>query len=237
MNCAQFNYDGGDCSGSSGSSTESDCTNGIDDDQDSLTDCNDSDCASDPACQSSGSSCNTGYIEDCNGICLPQGWQGDGICDHNPNADAYSAFGAYSLMCPAMNWDDGDCPDNTGCAPGEIVDCNGNCTSESTLGSGTCDAEFDVRLGTTTTTTVNQYFRRKMTQRVLFVCLGNICRSPQRRGDAALVKRTQHHSVCRLCRYQCLPCWRKGRQTVSNRSQSTRHSFAQSSTEVYRGRL
>ena len=143
LNCAQFNYDGGDCSGSSGSSTESDCTNGIDDDQDSLTDCNDSDCASDPACQSSGSSCNTGYIEDCNGICLPQGWQGDGICDHNPNADAYSAFGAYSLMCPAMNWDDGDCPDNTGCAPGEIVDCNGNCTSESTLGSGTCDAEFD----------------------------------------------------------------------------------------------
>ena len=46
-------------------------------------------------------------------------------------------------MCSAMNWDDGDCPDNGACYSGEIIDCDGNCTSESTLGTGTCDPEFD----------------------------------------------------------------------------------------------
>ena len=205
--------DGSDASSSgSGSTTptsETDCTDGMDEDQDGSTDCDDSDCASDPACQSSSggcsssevidcngncapnywvgdgscddgaylysgnyinldcaqhnyddgdcatssgggstgggssSNCSSSQIEDCNGLCIPASFLGDGICDHNPNPGATSTFGAYSLMCSAMNWDDGDCPDNGACYSGEIIDCDGNCTSESTLGTGTCDPEFD----------------------------------------------------------------------------------------------
>ncbi len=142
LDCALHNYDDGDCAGSTGG-TETDCSDGQDDDQDGFIDCNDSDCSTDPACQNSSSNCGANEIEDCNGICLPAGWFGDGICDHNPNPSTTSTYGNYSLMCSALNWDDGDCPNNNTCATGEIIDCNGNCTSESTLGTGTCDAEFD----------------------------------------------------------------------------------------------
>lgn len=145
LDCALHNYDNGDCTGSggSGTTTESDCTDGVDNDQDGLTDCNDSDCTYDPACQSSSSNCSAYEVEDCNGICLPAGWVGDGVCDHNPNPSTSSVYGNYSLMCAALNWDDGDCPNNNTCSTGEIIDCDGNCTSESTLGTGTCDPEFD----------------------------------------------------------------------------------------------
>lgn len=209
-----------DCDGSDAStgggggtttpSSESDCSDGVDEDQDGVTDCDDSDCASDAACQSTGgggstggctssevvdcngncapaywvgdgscddgaysyggnqidldcathnndggdcatssggggstSNCGANEVEDCNGICLPASWHGDGICDHNPNPNSGSVYGGYSLMCSALNWDNGDCTDNSSCASGEVIDCNGQCTSESTLGTGTCDAAFD----------------------------------------------------------------------------------------------
>lgn len=143
LDCALYNYDDGDCAATP--STESDCTDGYDDDQDGSIDCDDTDCANDSACQSSGggSNCGANEVEDCNGICLPASWHGDGICDHNPNPSATSTYGGYSLMCPALNWDNGDCGDSSSCSPGEVIDCDGNCTSDSTLGTGTCDSAFD----------------------------------------------------------------------------------------------
>ena len=143
LDCALYNNDDGDCTSGGGSTnptTETDCTNFIDDDGDGDIDCDDSDCASDSACQSS-SSCSSFEVEDCNGICLPSSWMGDGICDHSPNGTG--VYGAYSLMCSTANWDDGDCPTNASCSAGQIEDCSGNCVSESSLGDGTCDASLD----------------------------------------------------------------------------------------------
>ena len=111
-------------------------------------DCDGSDASTGGGSSGSGSTggCANNEIEDCNGTCLPAGWFGDGICDHHPNPNTNSVYGNYSLMCAALNWDNGDCPNNSSCATGEIIDCNGNCTSESTLGTGTCDSEFDCQI-------------------------------------------------------------------------------------------
>jgi hypothetical protein len=56
-------------------STESNCTDGIDEDCDSYTDRDDSDCTGDPACPDclpKGEAC-TENIECCSGKCLPSG--------------------------------------------------------------------------------------------------------------------------------------------------------------------
>ncbi len=170
LDCAQHNYDDGDCAVSTPTSEtsctngvdddqdgltdcadsdcafdsacqpETNCTNGVDDDQDGLTDCDDSDCASDAACQTS-SSCSSTQIEDCNGICVPATWLGDGVCDYSPNGTG--TYGSYSLMCSALNWDNNDCPTSSACNFAEVEDCYGNCTPDFWLGDGQCDPEFD----------------------------------------------------------------------------------------------
>ena len=50
--------------------------------------------------------CTPGLIEDCNGICGPEGWLGDGFCDDG----SYEYNGNFIFFnCEELNNDDGDC--------------------------------------------------------------------------------------------------------------------------------
>ena len=50
--------------------------------------------------------CSPGLIEDCNGICGPEGWLGDGFCDDG----SYDFNGDYIFFnCEEFNNDEGDC--------------------------------------------------------------------------------------------------------------------------------
>ena len=50
--------------------------------------------------------CTTGLIEDCNGICAPESWLGDGFCDDG----SYEYNGNQIFFdCEEFNNDDGDC--------------------------------------------------------------------------------------------------------------------------------
>jgi hypothetical protein len=111
-----------DCDGSDATSTpthpstETSCTNGIDDDQDGSIDCGDSDCANNSACTSTTPSTETNCI---NGVDDDQ----DGSVDCN----------------------DSDCANNsacntpTTCPNGQTSDCHGLCVPTSWLGDGVCD--------------------------------------------------------------------------------------------------
>lgn len=55
---------------------------------------------------SSGSGCETGQIEDCNGNCAPENWVGDGSCDNGNYS--YNGNVIY-LYCAELNYDGGDC--------------------------------------------------------------------------------------------------------------------------------
>jgi hypothetical protein len=148
-----------DCDGSDAStgggggtttpSSESDCSDGVDEDQDGLTDCDDSDCASDAACQSTGGGGSTGgcsstEVVDCNGNCAPAYWVGDGSCD-----DGAYAYGGnqIDLDCATHNNDGGDCATSSGggggstsnCGANEVEDCTGTCLPSSWQGDGICD--------------------------------------------------------------------------------------------------
>ena len=50
--------------------------------------------------------CTPGLIEDCNGICAPAGWLGDGFCDDG--AYQYNGNDVY-FNCEEFNNDNGDC--------------------------------------------------------------------------------------------------------------------------------
>jgi len=55
----------------------------------------------------SGSACDPGEIEDCDGVCAPADWIDDGYCDDG----SYSYGGeAIHLDCAEYEWDGGDCP-------------------------------------------------------------------------------------------------------------------------------
>ena len=50
--------------------------------------------------------CSPGLIEDCNGICAPQQWLGDGFCD-----DGTYEYNGNPIFfnCEEFNNDNGDC--------------------------------------------------------------------------------------------------------------------------------
>jgi hypothetical protein len=99
-------------------------------------------------------------VLDCNGICAPVDWLGDGWCDDGayaiyPSEEAYNNYQDCSynggencdqyltpinLYCSELNFDEGDCEViDEGCTPGLIEDCNGICAPAGWLGDGFCD--------------------------------------------------------------------------------------------------
>ena len=57
-------------------------------------------------CEAIDEGCTPGLIEDCNGICAPQGWLGDGFCDDG----SYEYNGNPIFFdCEEFDFDNGDC--------------------------------------------------------------------------------------------------------------------------------
>jgi len=57
-------------------------------------------------CEAIDEDCTPGLIEDCNGICAPAGWLGDGFCDDG----SYEYNGnPIFFNCEEFNFDNGDC--------------------------------------------------------------------------------------------------------------------------------
>ena len=57
-------------------------------------------------CEAIDEDCTPGLIEDCNGICAPQGWLGDGFCDDG----SYEYNGNPIFFdCEEFDFDNGDC--------------------------------------------------------------------------------------------------------------------------------
>jgi|GEM_PF-1967118 len=78
-----------------------------------------------------GENCPEDYIMDCNGICAPYSWIGDGYCD-------VGQWGAF-LYCDGGSWDGGDCGS---CSDlNEVQDCNGDCWPYDVIGDGWCDED------------------------------------------------------------------------------------------------
>ena len=75
------------------------------------------------------STCTVGHISDCNSICAPVYWLGDGTCDNGTNTyDGYS----IDFDCATNSYDNGDCnvspvwPDYDSDGYNSSVDCNDN---------------------------------------------------------------------------------------------------------------
>ena len=57
-------------------------------------------------CEAIDEDCSPGLIEDCNGICAPLQWLGDGFCDDG----SYSYNGnPIFFNCEEFDFDNGDC--------------------------------------------------------------------------------------------------------------------------------
>mgnify|MGYP001264342233 CR=1 FL=1 len=57
-------------------------------------------------CEAIDEDCTPGLIEDCNGICAPQGWLGDGFCDDG--SYEYNGNPVF-FNCEEFDFDNGDC--------------------------------------------------------------------------------------------------------------------------------
>ena len=143
--CAETGFDGGDCSGgetggglnNNPEDTDSECSDGTDNDGDFLTDCEDPSCADAAPCVSGtgggNGTCPAGEISSCSGAtCWDESELGNGECN---------SF----LDCAETNFDGGDCVAGSGgggtdCPVGEVPSCSGlTCWDEAKLGDGTCD--------------------------------------------------------------------------------------------------
>ena len=109
LDCAETNFDGGDCLGggtggglnNNPEDTDTECSDGADNDGDFLTDCDDPSCSDATPCVSQmsggGGSCDPGEIESCSGAtCWDETELGDGVCN-------------TFLNCAQYNFDEGDC--------------------------------------------------------------------------------------------------------------------------------
>ena len=87
--------------------------------------------------------CYTDYMMDCNGICAPANWLGDGLCDDLEKDGTYDSF-VYN--CSELGYDGGDClHSDSGCYGGHVSDCRGLhvvCVPETWIGDGECDIQF-----------------------------------------------------------------------------------------------
>lgn len=77
------------------------------------------------------SSCEEGYILDCNNNCHPSNWIGDAVCDNGIET-------ASDFLCEQFNWDEDDCGISS-CGEGMVYDCNSNCVAIFYLGDGNCN--------------------------------------------------------------------------------------------------
>jgi hypothetical protein len=126
--------DGSDATSTSAPTSESNCSDGVDDDQDGQTDCADSDCSADPACTSSSGGCAAGELLDCSGNCSFSAYLGDGlICDDGVQFSS-------DFDCAQYNYDGGDCSSSGNCPAEEVEDCNGNCVPTDWIGDSYCDS-------------------------------------------------------------------------------------------------
>ncbi len=169
--CGDSTCDAGEdscsCAGDCGAppSTETSCTDGLDDDCDAAVDCDDSDCSADPACAgptcgdatcdsgedacncatdcgappSSESSCTDGLDDDCDGAvdcadadcsadpaCAPSGCDGDGVCESGEDCNNCSS----------------DCDGVTSGRPSNRY-CCGDGTQDAAEGDGSiCDGNY-----------------------------------------------------------------------------------------------
>ena len=79
--------------------------------------------------------CPAGEAEDCSGVCWPDSWVGDGLCDNG----AVQPWGDPDFDCAVWGWDNGDCVGVSTCPSDETEDCDGACWPEVWLGDGFCD--------------------------------------------------------------------------------------------------
>ncbi len=104
-------------------------------------------------CQAPGvdATCPAGEITDCDGLCWPVDWLGDGWCDDGTE----QIWGSAHFACAERAWDLADCPDPDapppdrpgegdgltpeGCLPGFVRDCLDACHPEEWIGDGNCD--------------------------------------------------------------------------------------------------
>ena len=126
LNCAEFNCDGGDCTGCDGGGATGACCVNMSCSIMSQTDCvaaggtyngDNSSCAGDPC--GGGGECPADWTADCEGTCFPdyvyEAWTGDGYCDDGSYIPAdygcteCPAGVAIWLNCDAFNCDGGDC--------------------------------------------------------------------------------------------------------------------------------
>jgi len=126
LNCAEFDCDGGDCTGCDGGGGTGACCQ--DEFCSTMTeaDClaeggtylgDNSSCSSDPC--GGGGECQAGWTADCEGTCFPdyvyEEWQGDGYCDDGSyipseyGCDECPAGVAIYMNCDAFDCDNGDC--------------------------------------------------------------------------------------------------------------------------------
>ena len=131
---------GDDSSGGGGKfQFEVSCFNGIDEDNDGLTDCEDDDCAANPLCQQSAElNCANGVDDDADGAT---------DCDDSDCADNPACASGSELNCAngidddadgATDCDDSDCAADPACASGSELNC-ANGIDDDADGATDCD--------------------------------------------------------------------------------------------------
>jgi len=70
------------------------------------------------------SNCAAGEIEDCNGVCAPANWVGDGYCDDMTYAWPENSGNLIDFNCSEFNFDEGDC------GAGDDDDATGPCEGD-----------------------------------------------------------------------------------------------------------
>ena len=78
------------------------------------------------------------YVVDCDGNFAYGSWISDGICDRG----IVERGGAMiNFDCAELRYDGTDC--DGVCSPGDVLDCNGSCVSETWIGDGFCDDPYE----------------------------------------------------------------------------------------------
>jgi len=129
-------------------STETSCTDGVDNDCDTYTDCDDSDCDSDPACQCGNGVCDPGEDchtcpDDCISRTVPPKFAyccGDGTCEGEENETNCAVDCGGGSYCGDETCDPGEdqcnCPDDCGTPPSTETSCTDEIDND-------CDTDVD----------------------------------------------------------------------------------------------
>jgi len=129
-------------------STETSCTDGVDNDCDNYTDCADADCDSDPACQCGNGTCDPGEDchtcpDDCISRTTPPKFAyccGDGTCEGDENETNCAVDCGGGSFCGDETCDPGEdqcnCPDDCGTPPSTETSCTDEIDND-------CDTDVD----------------------------------------------------------------------------------------------